>query len=74
MEQLSSSFLHVGNYNLSRLFAIFTLVLRHCYINIEAVKTTYPRTGCRFALRRRVLKQIRKGWRSEIKKYMDVVG
>jgi hypothetical protein len=58
---------------LSRLFAIFTLVLRHCYIHIEAGKTTYPRAGCRFVLRPRVLKQIRKGWTLEINKCMDVV-
>jgi len=29
--------------NLSRLLALFTLVLRHCYINIEAAKTGFPR-------------------------------
>ena len=39
-----------GEETLSRLLALFTLVLRHCYIHIEAAKTEFSPQDCSFAL------------------------
>jgi hypothetical protein len=41
--QAQNHSLEADQYSLSRLLALFTLVLRHCYIHIEAAKTEFSR-------------------------------